>query len=262
MTVPETMVGFAHRLADASGAAIRPYFRQRIAVAHKPGRHAFDPVTEADKGAERAIRAFIERERPDDGILGEEYGETAGRNAWRWVLDPLDGTRAFITGRHEWGSLIALEEKEVPVLGILDQPVLGERFVGVNGHAALHQDGQITRLRTRECADIAEAVLCCTDPTAYFTSEQQAAFGRVKAAARLTRYGGDCYLFALLALGFIDLIVEANFARWDIAALIPLVAGAGGVVTGWDGGDCRDGKTILAAGDRRVHDSARQLLAG
>jgi myo-inositol-1(or 4)-monophosphatase len=262
MSVPENLIAFAGRLADASGAVIRPHFRQRIEVVHKPGRHAFDPVTEADKGAERAIRAIIERERPTDGILGEEYGEKRGSGNYRWVLDPVDGTRAFITGRHEWGSLIALEENEVPVLGILDQPVLGERFIGVNGHAALHQDGQVTRLRVRECADIKDAILCVTDPTAYFTLEQQAAFARVKAAARMTRYSGDCYLFAALALGFIDIVIEANFARWDIAALMPLVEGAGGVVTSWDGGDCRDGKTILACGDKRMHAAAMKLLAG
>ena len=262
MSVPENLVALAHRLADASGAVIRPHFRQRIAVAHKPGVHAFDPVTEADKGAERAIRAIIERERPDDGVLGEEYGEKRGTNNYRWVLDPVDGTRAFITGRHEWGSLIALEENEMPVLGILDQPVLGERYVGVNGHAMLHQNGEIARLKTRECAGIADAILCVTDPTAYFTPAQQAAFARVKSAARMTRYSGDCYLFAALALGFLDSIIEANFHRWDIAALMPLVEGAGGVVTAWDGGDCRDGKTILAAGDRRMHEAAMKLLAG
>jgi myo-inositol-1(or 4)-monophosphatase len=262
MTVPENLIAFGHRLADASGAAIRPYFRQRIAVAHKPGRHPFDPVTEADKGAERAIRAIIERERPQDSILGEEYGEKRGGSGLCWVLDPVDGTRGFITGRHEWGSLIALEENERPVLGILDQPVLGERFVGVNGHAALHQDGQVTRLKVRECADIKDAILCATDPGAYFTPDQQEAFGRVKAATRMTRYSGDCYLFAVLAMGFVDLVIEANFNRWDIAALMPLVEGAGGIITSWDGGDCRDGKSILAAGDTRVHEAAMKLLAG
>jgi myo-inositol-1(or 4)-monophosphatase len=262
MTVPENLVAFAGRLADASGAVIRPYFRQRIEVVHKPGRHAFDPVTEADKGAERAIRAIIERERPDDGILGEEFGEKRGSNAYRWVLDPVDGTRAFITGRHEWGSLIALEENETPVIGIIDQPVLGERFIGVNGHAALHQDGQVTRLKVRACGDIGQAILCCTDPSAYFTPEQQAAFARVKAGARMTRYCGDCYLFAAMALGFVDIIIEANFNRWDVAALIPLVEGAGGVISSWTGGDCRDGKTILACGDKRMQDAAIRLLAG
>src|ERR1700743_2926185 len=128
MTVDDKLVSCAGRLADASGAVIRPYFRQRIEVAHKQGRHAFDPVTEADKGGEKAICAIIERERPDDGILGEEFGEKKGSSGLRWVLDPVDGTRAFITGRHEWGSLIALEENLRPALGIIDQPWLGERF--------------------------------------------------------------------------------------------------------------------------------------
>ncbi len=260
MSVDDKLIAFANRLADASGAVIRPHFRERIDVTHKPGRAAFDPVTEADKGAERAMRAIIERERPDDAILGEEYGEKPGRNGLRWVLDPVDGTRAFITGRHEWGSLIALEDRDVPVLGVLDQPVLGERFVGVNGRSVLVEGEKRTILRTRECAAVGEAILCATDPGSYFTQPQQAAFQRVRAAARMTRYCGDCYLFAALAMGFIDIVIEASFNRWDVAALIPLVEGAGGIITAWDGGDCRDGKTILACGDRRVHEAVMKLL--
>ena len=260
MTVDEKLIAFANRLADASGAVIRPYFRQRIEVVHKPGRAPFDPVTEADKGGERAIRAIIERERPDDGILGEEYGETKGKNSLRWVLDPVDGTRAFITARHEWGSLIALEDNEVPVLGILDQPVLGERFIGVNGRSFLIEGEKRTPLKVRECADIKQAILCATDPSQYFSPEQQAGFARVKSQARMTRYCGDCYLFAALALGFVDIIIEANFNRWDVAALIPIIEGAGGVMTSWEGGHCRDGKTILACGDKRVHEEAIKLL--
>src|SRR6201994_1798806 len=181
MTVPDDMIAFANRLADTSGAVIRPYFRQRIDVAHKPGRHAFDPVTEADKGAERAIRELIARERPEDGVLGEEYGETQGTSGWRWVLDPVDGTRAFITGRHEWGSLIALEKDEVPVLGIIDQPVLGERFLGVHGRSVLIEGERRTPLKVRECADLKDAILCATDPGQYFSPPQLAAFARVKA---------------------------------------------------------------------------------
>jgi myo-inositol-1(or 4)-monophosphatase len=260
MTVDEKLIAFANRLADASGAVIRPYFRQRIEVVHKPGRAPFDPVTEADKGGERAIRAIIQRERPDDGILGEEYGETPGKNSLRWVLDPVDGTRAFITARHEWGSLIALEDNEVPVLGILDQPVLGERFIGVNGRSLLIEGEKRTPLKVRECAALKDAILCATDPSQYFSLDQQAGFARVKSQVRMTRYAGDCYLFAALALGFIDIIIEANFNRWDVAALIPLVEGAGGLITSWDGGDCRDGKTILACGDKRVHEEAIKLL--
>ena len=259
MTVDEKLIAFAHRLADASGAVIRPFFRQRIEVTHKPGVHAFDPVTEADKGAERAIRAIIERERPADAILGEEYGEKVG-GPWRWVLDPVDGTRAFITGRHEWGSLIALEHAGVPVLGILDQPVLGERFLGVNGRSLLLEGEKRTTLRSRECAELADAILCATDPFSYFSPAQAAAFQRVSRCVRMTRYSGDCYLFAALALGFVDIVIEAGFKPWDIAALIPLVEGAGGIITAWDGGDCRDGKTILACGDRRIHQAAMKLL--
>jgi myo-inositol-1(or 4)-monophosphatase len=261
MTIDDDTIAFAHRLADASGAAIRPYFRQRIDVANKR-QDAFDPVTEADKGAERAIRAVIEAERPQDAILGEEYGERPGHSGWRWVLDPVDGTRCFITGRHEWGSLIALEKDQVPVLGILDQPVLGERFIGVNGKAQLHQAGHVMPLSVRPCADVGEAVLCATDPSAYMTEPQQAAFARVKARARLTRYHGDCYIFAMLAMGFVDLVVEGVFRRWDVAAVIPLVECAGGIVTNWQGGPWREGDAVLAAGDARLHAQAVALLAG
>jgi myo-inositol-1(or 4)-monophosphatase len=259
--VDPDLIAFANRLADASGAVIRPFFRHPIAVAHKEGNAAFDPVTEADRGAERALRERIARERPADAILGEEYGETPGTNNYRWVLDPVDGTRAFITGRHEWGSLIALEDQGQAVLGILDQPVLGERFIGANGAAHLVQAGRSTRLQVRECPALKDAILCATDPSAYFSQSEQEAFARVKAQTRMTRYGGDCYLFAALALGFVDLVIEAGFHAWDAAALIPIVEGAGGVMTSWDGGSAASGKTIVAAGDKRVHQAAMKLLA-
>jgi myo-inositol-1(or 4)-monophosphatase len=261
MTIDADTIAFANRMADASGAVIRPYFRQRIDVAHKEGKQSFDPVTEADKGAERALRELIARERPADAILGEEFGETKGTSPFRWVLDPVDGTRAFITGRHEWGSLIALEKDGVAVLGILDQPVLGERFIGVGSEAYLVQGGKSTPLKTRPCADLKDAILCATDPAAYFQPDELKAFTRVERAVRMTRYGGDCYLFATLALGFVDVIIEAGFHAWDVAALIPLVEGAGGVITNWQGGSAASGKQILAAGDKRVHDAALKLLS-
>jgi myo-inositol-1(or 4)-monophosphatase len=259
----ETIV-FAHRLADAAGDVIRPYFRQRIDVADKGAAKGavFDPVTEADKGAEQAIRAIIDRERPGDGILGEEFGEKPGTTGLRWVLDPVDGTRAFINGRHEWGSLIGLEKDERPVLGIIDQPVLRERFVGANGAATFHARGSVTPLRVRECARVEEAILCATHPYAYFTAGERAALGRVADLARMTRFGGDCYLFGLLAMGFADLIVESSLHRWDVAALIPVIEGAGGVITDWQGGDCSAGGQVVAAGDARVHAAALRLLAG
>jgi histidinol-phosphatase len=257
-------VAFAHRLADAAGEVIRPYFRQRIDVADKrpviQGKAVFDPVTEADKNAERAIRAIIDRERPDDGILGEEYGEKKGSNGWRWVLDPVDGTRAFITGRHEWGSLIALEEDERPALGILDQPVIGERFVGANGKSVLHAQGQVASLHTRACTQMSEAILCATHPDAFFQDGEMDAFKRVERAVRMSRWGGDCYIFGAMTLGFVDLIVESTFHRWDVAALIPIVEGAGGVITNWQGGPCYEGGQILAAGDARLHAEAVKML--
>jgi myo-inositol-1(or 4)-monophosphatase len=262
--VDEETIAFAYRLADAAGKVIRPYFRARIDVSDKRpvvgGRPVFDPVTEADKGAEKAIRAIIKRERPADGILGEEYGEEKGTNDLRWVLDPVDGTRAFITGRHEWGSLIALEQDTHPVLGVLDQPILGERFVGVNGEAFLHTKESRTQLHTRACPRLADAILCATHPDAYFADGEQTGFKRVERQVRMTRWGGDCYIFAVLALGFVDIIVESTFHRWDVAALIPVVEGAGGVITNWQGGDCSAGGQILAAGDARLHAQAVKLL--
>jgi len=259
MTVDDATIALAHRLADASGAAIRPYFRQRVDITNKLA-DGFDPVTEADKGGERAIRAILDAERPQDAILGEEYGEKPGTSGWRWVLDPVDGTRCFITGRHEWGSLIALEKDGTPLLGILDQPVLGERFIGVGGKAALHQAGKVTPLKVRACARLEDATLCATDPSAYMTVPQQAGFDRVKAQARLTRYHGDCYIFAMLAMGFIDVIVEGAFRRWDVAALMPLVEGAGGLITNWQGAPWRDGDALVASGDARIHAQAIALL--
>jgi myo-inositol-1(or 4)-monophosphatase len=263
MPVDDNTIAFAHCLADAAGAAIRPYFRRRIEVTAKQAAGAaFDPVTAADKEAEQAIRALIERERPDDGILGEEFGEKPSANGLRWVLDPVDGTRAFITGRHEWGSLIALEQNGTPVLGVIDQPVLGERFLGANGEAHMLTEGERLKLEVRPCADLSEAILCATHPSAYFAPAERDAFARVEAAVKMSRFGGDCYLFVALALGFVDLIAESCFNRWDVAALIPIVEGAGGAITDWHGGSCEHGGQILAAGDLRIHEQAMELLRG
>jgi myo-inositol-1(or 4)-monophosphatase len=264
MPVDDATIAFAHRLADTAGEVIRPFFRQRIDVTDKglANGSVFDPVTAADKGAEEAMRALLERERPEDGVLGEEFGETPSANGLRWVLDPVDGTRAFITGRHEWGSLIALEEDGHAVLGILDQPVLRERFIGVNGKSEFRTSNARTQLHVRSCDRLSEAVLCATHPDAYFSPAEQSAFGRVKAQVRMTRFGGDCYLFGALALGSIDLIIESTFNRWDVAALIPIVEGAGGIITDWEGRSCAHGGQILAAGDAQIHKEAIRLLAG
>lgn len=262
MSVDAATIAFAHTLADKAGEVIRPFFRQRIEVTDKglEKGSVFDPVTVADKGAEQAMRAIIENDRPGDGILGEEFGEKKSASGRTWVLDPVDGTRAFITGRHEWGSLIALEDNGSAVLGIMDQPVLRERFIGANGRAELISGGANLPLQVRQCRDISTAVLCATHPDAYFSEDERQAFLRVQRKVRMTRFGGDCYLFGALALGFVDLIIEASFKRWDVAALIPIVEGAGGIITNWQGTSCAEGGRILVAGDPRVHAQAIKLL--
>jgi myo-inositol-1(or 4)-monophosphatase len=254
-------IDFAHRLADAAGEVIRPYFRQRIEVIDK-GKIAFDPVTEADRNAEEVLRKVIGRECPEDAILGEEYGHTPGTSGRTWVLDPVDGTRAFITGRHTWGTLIALEEDGKRVLGIIDQPVLRERFIGYGGKAEFRLGTIVKPLETRECARLADAVVSTTHPWGYFTEGEREAFEALARAARMSYFGGDCYAYALLAMGYIDVIAESSLKAWDVAALIPVVEGAGGVVSDWNGNPVPpEGGHLIAAGDARVHAEAVKMLS-
>jgi myo-inositol-1(or 4)-monophosphatase len=257
----ETRRTFALRLADSAGAVVLPFFRKRVTVTNKGGEGLFDPVTEADRRAEAIIRASIANAFPDDAILGEELGDVKGEGPWRWVIDPVDGTRAFIAGQPMWGILIALEKDGVPVFGILDQPFLKERFVGVPGGAEMTGPGGSTPLKTRACPALSDAVIATTHPITHFGTEARERYYRVERACRLSRYGGDCYAYALLAMGFVDLVVEAELKRWDIAALQPIVEGAGGLVTGWDGGSIGDGGRVIAAGDARVHAEAVKMLA-
>lgn len=255
---------FAHRLADAAGEVIRPYFRRPIDVADKGAAKgaAFDPVTAADRGAEEVLRAIIRAERPNDAILGEEFGETEGTSGRRWVLDPVDGTRAFITGHHMWGTLIALEEAGERVLGIIDQPVLRERFIGYPGTAEIVSPEGTAPLRTRACAALSEAVVTTTHPWSYFSDAEREGFVRVASAARMSRFGGDCYGYALLAAGYSDLVIESQLRPWDVAALVPVVENAGGIITNWKGEKLGDAPIydVIAAGDARVHAEAVKLL--
>ncbi len=253
---------FAHRLADAAGAVIRPYFRRPIVVEEKKSsnRGGFDPVTMADKAAEQEIRALIAKTYPNDGILGEEFGDTPGTSEYRWVLDPIDGTRAFITGQTMWGSLIALEKNNERLLGLLDQPFLRERFVGHGGRAEFCSPQGKSPLSTRRCAKLANAVVTTTHPLAHFSAEEAAYFSAVEAQARFSRYGGDCYAYGLVAMGFIDLVMEAGLRHWDTAALIPIVEGAGGIITDWEGNPVTDHGNVLAAGDASLHSEVLALL--
>jgi histidinol-phosphatase len=258
-----SLIDFAHALADLAGAAILPYFRRRLKVTDKGAGARYDPVTVADRAAERTMRAAIAEQFPDHGIVGEEFAPRAGAGTHQWVLDPIDGTRAFIMGNPLWGTLIGLLEDGVPVLGLLDQPYTRERFWAAKGRAHFRgPDGGTRRLKTRDCENLAEAVLTSTHPDLFATRPEAAAFARVRERARMTRYGGDCYSYGLLAAGFVDVVVEAGLKPHDVVALIPIVEGAGGQVTTWDNKPALDGGRILATGDRRVHAEALALLRG
>jgi len=252
------LLKFAHRLADASGAVITPYFRTRIEVTDKKdkGEGRYSPVTAADQGAEAAIRALIKAEHPDHGIMGEEHGHENPGARLTWVIDPIDGTKAFITGLPTWGTLIALNDGGRPVLGLLDQPILRERFVGGPDGAFLGT----TRLQARACPNLALATLCSTEPDMFDAGAERDAFNRLCAKVALRRFGTDCYAYAMLAHGFVDLVVEASLAPWDIQALIPIVEHAGGVVTDWEGGPAAGGGRVVAAGDPAIHREALKVL--
>lgn len=253
---------FAQTLADTARAVIRPYFRRRLDVSDKGPAGFFDPVTEADRGAEQAMRQLIHRTYPGDGILGEEFGHEPGGSGFEWVLDPIDGTRAFIAGQPLWGTLIALERKGIPILGMLDQPFLDERFTAYAGMTELRRASDAQILKVRGCARLEDAVISTTHPMLHFKPEQRELYFKVEKRCRLSRYGGDCYGYALVAMGFVDLVIETDLKRWDIAPLIPIIEGAGGIITDWVGSSPLAGGHVIAAGDARVHAEALRILTG
>lgn len=262
MTLPE-LEALAHRLADAAAAATLPLFRAGVAAEHKgdTGDAVFDPVTEADRAAERAIRGLLERECPDHAVLGEELGATGGASRYEWVIDPIDGTRSYMSGVPLWTTVVGLRIDGVPALGLVDQPYVGDRFWGWGASARFrNRFGETREIRTRACADLSVATLMTTSPSLMARPGERARYDRVERAVRLFRYGADGYAYCLLASGYIDLVVEAGLAPYDIVALVPIVEAAGGVVTNWAGGGVNEGGTVLAAGDRRLHDAALELL--
>lgn len=265
----EELAAFAERLADAARAETLVHFRNDTTVSDKTGP-IFDPVTDADRNAERRIRDLIAQSNPDHGVLGEEFGETKGDGPWRWVVDPVDGTRAFICGIATWTTLIALEHDGAAVLGVIDQPHTDERWIGLrsgekNGETLFRRGGTFRPCRTSGVTDLDKARLSTTDPRAaggYFTEPEAAAFARLAARTRVQRFSMDAYAYGLLALGELDLVVETSLQRHDYAALGPVVEGAGGVITNWRGeplgADAR-GETIAAA-TPELHAAAMALL--
>lgn len=263
---PETfkaLLGFAHRLADLSGPVVMRHFRKKIAVENKLAGSGFDPVTAADKGAERAIAKALKAAYPSHGLIGEEHGNHQQSARYRWVVDPIDGTRSFIIGSPMWGTLIGLLDGEAPVLGMMDQPYTGERFwAGERASFCRDAKGKVTRLKTRRCPSIGDAIAATTHPDLFATPGELRTFMRLKAQTRMTRYGGDCYSYALLAAGFIDIVIESGLKPFDIVALIPIVERAGGRVTTWDGKPASSGGRILATGDPELHEKVVAMLRG
>ncbi|RAI43734.1 histidinol-phosphatase [Rhodoplanes roseus] len=250
---------FIDKLATVSGEAILPFFRTSLTIDDKSTGGAFDPVTAADRAAELAMRALIRDMFPGHGIVGEEFGADRPDAEYVWVLDPIDGTKSFISGMPAWGTLIALTRKGRPVFGMMHQPYYGERFSG-DGEAAQYRGPRAERtLMVRPCESLDRAVLFTTSPR-LMNAADRAAFGRVEETVRLSRYGGDCYAYCMLAAGHIDLVVETELKPYDVAALIPIVAGAGGIMTTWEGEPAETGGRIVAAGDRRVHAAALKIL--
>jgi myo-inositol-1(or 4)-monophosphatase len=258
---------FVNELATVAGEAIMPFFRSSIGAADKNAGGAFDPVTEADKAAEAAMRRLIKAQFPGHGVVGEEFGVEAAQAEYVWILDPIDGTRAFISGLPLWGTLIGLERSGAPVYGMMSQPFTRERFFGDGRRAGwrgpAHRGTGVEdrRLSVRKGVDIGQATLMSTSPSLFEGASAQA-FARVSSACRMTRFGGDCYAYCMLAAGHVDLVVEAGLQRYDIAPLIPIIEGAGGIVTSWTGGSAADGGAVVAAGDARLHEAALKLLAG
>jgi myo-inositol-1(or 4)-monophosphatase len=252
---------FVNELASVSGETILPFFRTALTVEDKGRSGSFDPVTAADHAAETAMRTLIRRTFPDHGIIGEEYGKERADAEYVWVLDPIDGTKSFISGMPNWGTLIALLRSGEPVYGMMSQPFTRERFSGDGGGASYRGPAGERELRVRACADLGKAVLFTTSPRLMNANDRET-FGRVEDLVRLSRYGGDCYAYCMLAAGHVDLVIETELKPYDVLPLVPIIAGAGGIVTTWEGDSPHAGGRIVAAGDKRVHAAALELLKG
>jgi myo-inositol-1(or 4)-monophosphatase len=252
---------FVDKLAAVSAETILPFFRTALSIQDK-GRHgSFDPVTAADRAAETAMRALIYQTFPHHGIVGEEFGEERADAEYVWVLDPIDGTKSFISGMPAWGTLIALTRFGEPIFGVMNQPFTAERFSGDAGAARYRGPAGERDLRVRPCERLSEAILFTTSPLLMNEADRQA-FGRVEESVRLSRYGGDCYAYCMLAAGHVDLVIETELKPHDVLPLVPIIAGAGGVMTTWENGSPNGGGRIVAAGDKRIHAAALEMLRG
>ena len=250
--------GFVDKLAAVSGETIMPFFRSALTVENKKAG-GFDPVTAADRAAEEAMRSMIRKAFPEHGILGEEYGSEHTDAEYVWVLDPIDGTKSFISGMVAWGTLIGLMRFGEPVYGMMHQPFTRERFSGDSGAALYRGPGGDRSLHVRACTGLDDALLFTTSPL-LMNEADRARFRKVEDKVKLSRYGGDCYAYCMLAAGQIDLVIETELKPHDVAPLIPIVLGAGGIITTWENGPAQAGGRVVVAGDKRVHEAALEIL--
>lgn len=253
------LIAFARQLGDAAAAASLPLFRAPLVVDDKGGE-VFDPVTEADRGAERAIRALITERYPTHGVIGEEFGSMMSDAPLTWVIDPIDGTRAFVAGMPTWTTLIGLLKDGEPHMGVVQQPFVGERFIGSAEGAYVEHAGRSRRLAVSAVTEIGSAVMATTSPEIFRSSQEADCLTRLRAATRTIRYGTDAYGYCLLAAGHIDLVVEAHLAPYDVVAVIPIIRAAGGIVTTWTGGDPRNGGNLVAAATPELHAAAMKVI--
>lgn len=249
---------FAEKLGEAARLASLAHFRMAPAVENKLAT-GFDPVTRADRDTELALRAIIETRFPDHGIRGEEFPDKPADSPFCWILDPVDGTRAYISGLPVWGVLAGLLEDGRPQYGMMDQPFTGERFLGGPGAAKWVRGWQQRDLSVSGCTKLADATLCTTDPY-LFVDQERDGFRSLRHTTKLQRYGLDCYAYCMLAAGQIDLVVESGLQDFDIAPLIPIIEGAGGIVCNWRGEDASAGGQVLAAATPQLRDAALKLL--
>jgi histidinol phosphatase-like enzyme (inositol monophosphatase family) len=260
MTEKHTLFAFFEEIAQAAAEATLPFFRTAMTIDNKL-EGGFDPVTEADKGAERAIRALIERDYPQDGIHGEEYGLVRENAARRWVIDPVDGTRAFISGLPVWGTLVGLTENNIAIAGMMAQPFTGEVFMADGINAVRTWRGQTADLKVSGCKNLSAAKMFTTSPH-LFKGAMRGRFDALETNVKLSRYGTDCYAFAMLAAGFADIVIDPGLQPYDIVALIPLIEKAGGIVTTLDGARAENGGDIIAAATPELHQAAMDAMRG
>jgi len=256
----DILMKVAFEAADAAAIVTSQYFRSDFVVENKAGANSFDPVTIADREAELAIRSVLRRHCPEIGFYGEEHVAIASDNGLMWVVDPIDGTRAYMSGMPLWGTLIGLYNGQNAVLGLMDQPFFKERYSGFAGTAQLTTPDARHTLATRHVAKLSNAVAYCTTPDMFTESAAMACFQNVREAVKLMRYGGDCYAYAMLAAGHVDVVLDCDLKPYDIQALIPIIEGAGGVVSSWSGGSAVDGGYVVACGCTELHENLLPLL--